>query len=546
MPRKERSPPPRRMPAAPRNVIARTSLQGIRFPEKSVTLRVVSKFLLYQMLPRVFGRREWVPGGSYSTNGSGRFNDITDETLKALARDLHIDAVWYTGVIAHATKTRFEGVEPCHPDLVKGEAGSPYAITDYFDVAAELATAPGKGMAEFEALVARTHKAGLKVVIDFVPNHVFRQFRPPFNRSNFYTLYGQSLKLPVDTDYTESPALGTGNCPGNASPGTGDWYDTIKLNYDNKYTWNIMRDVLLFWAGKGVDGFRCDMVELVPADFFRWAIAQVRHQKPGIMFIAEVYDKGNYRRYADAGFDYLYDKTGFYDALKEICAGWRPAYWLTGEWQFLGDLQPRMLNFLENHDEQRVASDFFLGDGRKALAPLTVSMLFNTCPFMIYFGQEYGERGMLEEGYSGRDGRTSIYDYCCLSTEAGPAGDTNGKTPAGDTTGTAPKDEYLYNRYKQLTALAKEPIFAEGKTYDLMWLNPAGDRFDPNRQFAFMRAHGGKGALVVANFDDKPASVQLNISQDAFEYLGIPVDHHFFEPIEIPAHDATIIKTFNE
>ena len=484
----------------------------------------MSKFILYQMLPRVFGQREWVPGGTYEQNGSGKMADITDAVLANLRKDLHVSAVWYTGIIQHATKTVFPGIEPCHPDLVKGEAGSPYAITDYFDVAAELATDPAKRMQEFEELVARTHAAGMKVVMDFVPNHVFRQFRKPFSKINFYTLYGQSLKLPFQTDYRESPALGTGNCPGTAEPAITDWYETIKLNYDNKYTWNIMLDVLLFWAGKGVDGFRCDMVELVTADFFRWAFTQVRHKYPQAFFIAEVYDKNNYRRYADAGFDFLYDKSGFYDALKEICAGNRPAYWLSGEWQFLGDLQPRMLNFLENHDEQRVASDFFLGNGRKALAPLAVSLLFNTAPFMIYFGQEYGERGMQEEGYSGRDGRTSIFDYCSLSGE---------------------KDEELYERYKELTALAASPLFAEGKTYDLMWLNPASDHFDPARQFAFMRGHDGKGALVVANFADHPVNVRLNITQDAFNYLDIPVDHHFFEPIDIPAGDAVVIKTFN-
>ncbi len=522
----------------------------------------MSKFILYQMLPRVFGRREWVPGGTYERNGSGKFNDITVDVLCGLRDDLHVGAVWYTGVIQHATKTCFEGIPPCHPDLVKGQAGSPYAITDYFDVAPELATDPagcsqnhtvpgesdrgnnplatdpGSRMAEFEALISRTHKAGLKVIIDFVPNHVFRPYQKPFSSINFYTLYGQSLRLPFETGYRESPALGTGNCPGTAEPAITDWYETVKLNYDNKYTWNIMLDVLQFWAGKGVDGFRCDMVELVPADFFRWAFAQVRHRFPDTIFIAEVYDKGNYRRYADAGFDYLYDKSGFYDALREICAGNRPAYWLTQEWQFLGDMQPRMLNFLENHDEQRVASDFFLGNGRRALAPLAVSLLFNTAPFMIYFGQEYGERGMQQEGYSGRDGRTSIFDYCCLGVESAPTDSESGRNQSAET-----KDEYLYKRYKQLTALAVTPLFAQGRTYDLMWLNPSSDHFDSVQQFAFMRGHDGKGALVVANFADQDVDVRLNISDDAFAYLGIPKDDRFFETIYIAANDAAIVLT---
>ena len=482
----------------------------------------MSKFILYQMLPRVFGRRTWVPGGTYEQNGSGKLNDITGDYLADLKRNLAVDAVWYTGVIEHATKTRFPGVEPCHPDLVKGEAGSPYAITNYFDVAPELATDLDRRMTEFEALVSRTHGAGMKAVIDFVPNHVFRQYQKPFTKINFYPLYGQSLKLPVETDYRENPALGTGNCPGTASPSKYDWYDTVKLNYDNKYTWNIMLDVLLFWAGKGVDGFRCDMVELVPADFFRWAFAQVRHKYPNTFFIAEVYDKNNYRRYADAGFDYLYDKSGFYDALREVCAGNRPAYWLTDEWQFLGDMQPHMLNFLENHDEQRVASDFFLGNGRKALAPLAVSLLFNTAPFMIYFGQEYGERGMLEEGFSGRDGRTSIYDYCCLSGE---------------------RDKQLYERYKELMQLASTPLFAKGATYDLAYLNLKSDHYDSSRQFSFLRAYEGKGALVVANFADHDVDVRVDICDAAFEHMGIAKESRFFETIHVAANDAAIILT---
>ena len=113
----------------------------------------MSKFIIYQMLPRVFGSRDWVPQGSYERNGSGKFNDITDKVLCGLKNDLRVKAVWYTGVIAHATKTVFPGVEPCHPDLVKGQAGSPYAITDYFDVAAELATEPEKMESAIEEML---------------------------------------------------------------------------------------------------------------------------------------------------------------------------------------------------------------------------------------------------------------------------------------------------------------------------------------------------------------------------------------------------------
>ncbi|MBP9987335.1 MAG: alpha-amylase [Bacteroidales bacterium] len=477
--------------------------------------------IIYQMLPRLFGSRKWVKNGTFARNGSGRFNDIDAGVLNRLHTELAVDAVWYTGVIAHATKARFEGVPECCPSLVKGEAGSPYAITDYYDVAAELASQPQRRMQEFGQLVERTHAAGMKVIIDFVPNHVFRQFGKPFSIENFYVLNGRKLQLPFETDYTEDPALGTGNNPYTASPGWYDWYETVKLNYENKYTWNVMRDILLFWAGKGVDGFRCDMCELVPSEFFGWALGEVKAAFPGTLFIAEIYDKGNYRRYADAGFDYLYDKTGFYDALRAISTFNRPASWLTDEWLFTGDLQPRMLKFLENHDEQRVASDFWLGSGRRAIAPLAVSLLFDTSPFMLYMGQEYGERGMNEEGYSGLDGRTSIFDWCSLSEE---------------------KDEALYRRYSELLKLAATPLFAEGKSFDLMYVNPASDHFNPERQFVFMRGHDGCGALVVANFDDKAVDVRININPECYEFLGVSPDEKFNAALHIEPNDVIIVR----
>ena len=424
------------------------------------------KKIIYQVLPRLWG--------------SGRFSDWHEPAF-AYLRTLGVDYVWFTGIPRHATGK----------DFVKGNPGCPYAVTDWFDVNPYLAVNPGSRIDEFKAMVARAHASGLKCLIDFIPNHVAADYEGP---------------LPIFSWHDA------------------DWTDTRKVNWNDPRTPLVMLDILRFWAAAGVDGFRCDMVELVPSDALGHVIKSLRPEFPGLMFVAEVYGRENYSRYLDAGFDLLYDKSGAYDILRGVMQYGMSARELTWNWQFLGDRQPRMLNFLENHDEQRVTSDFFLGDGRKAMAPLTVSLLFNTAPFMIYFGQEYGERGMQEEGYSGRDGRTSIFDYCSLSGE---------------------KDEELYTRYKELTALAASPLFAEGKTYDLMWLNPASDHFDPARQFAFMRGHDGKGALVVANFADHPVNVRLNITQDAFNYLDIPVDHHFFEPIDIPAGDAVVIKTFN-
>ena len=467
--------------------------------------------IIYQLLLRAFGNRPCVPGGSYAQNGSGKFNDITDEVLLKLKK-LSVGAVWYTGVVSHATRTHFRTVPDCDPSLVKGEAGSPYAIRNWFDVDPALAVNLDNRMAEFEALVERTHRAGMKVIIDFVPNHVFRQYHSYFTPENFFPLDGP-LHLPesLHRTYVENPALATGNNVFHAWPTVNDWYDTVKLNYDHRGTWSKMLSVLKFWVGKGVDGFRCDMVELVPADFFDWAFRALRAEHPGLMFIAEVYGKENYRRYADAGFDLLYDKSGFYDALRDIVAGRRPASCLTQEWQFLGDLQPRMLNFLENHDEQRVASDFFAGSGKAAFPALAVSLLFNTASFMLYFGQEFGERGMESEGFSGMDGRTSIFDYCSVPSVR--------RFLAGHLT---VEESVVYKEYCRLLRIATaDAIFSKGKTFDLMYVNPASDRFDPTRQFAWMRGYAGSAMAIVANFADHPVDVDVLIPPEAYDFFGI-------------------------
>ena len=315
----------------------------------------------------------------------------------------------------------------------------------------------------------------------------------------------------------------------HAWPSENDWYDTVKLNYENRSTWSKMLQVLRFWADKGVDGFRCDMVELVPAEFFAWAFRSLRTEHPGLLFIAEVYGKDNYRRYADAGFDLLYDKSGFYDALRGIVRGERPASCLTQEWQFQGSLQPRMLHFLENHDEQRVASDFYAGSGRAAFPALAVSLLFHPSSFMLYFGQEFGERGMEAEGYSGVDGRTSIYDYCTVPSVR--------RWLAGRLT---VEESVVYKEYCRLLRIATgDAIFSKGKTFDLMYVNPASDHFDPGRQFAWIRGYAGSAMSVVANFADHPVDVQLRIPKAAFDYLGIAAAGDRVIRVHVAAHDYT-------
>lgn len=494
------------------------------------------KAIIYQLLLRAFGKRECTPGGSYLINGSGKFNDITPEVLQKLKK-LSVSAVWYTGVISHATKTHFRGIKDSNPALVKGEAGSPYSIRNYFDVDPALAVNPDNRISEFEALIKRTHSAGMEVVIDFIPNHVAREYTSYFSNENFYLLDAPfSLPEGVLGEYHENPAKATGNDVFSPQPTINDWYETVKLNYSNQDTWVKMLDIILFWASKGVDGFRCDMVELVPVEFFSWAFKKAKERYPNLYFIAEVYQKENYSKYANiGGFDLLYDKSGFYDALRGISSGEKGAWELSREWQEIGDLQPKMLNFLENHDEQRVASDFFAGSARASFCALSVMLLFNTAPFLLYFGQEYGERGMEEEGYSGIDGRTSIFDYCIVPSIKRSL---LGKSKVDE--------ERTYKEYCKLLRIATgDALFSKGKTFDLMYANPVSDHFNPQKQFAFARGWEGTAMVVVSNFDYSPVNVKINIPKEAFDYLGINCSNRTIE-VKVSARDYARVDISNK
>ena len=261
-----------------------------------------------------------------------------------------------------------------------------------------------------------------------------------------------------------------------------DWYDTVKLNYCDFHTptWDKMYDIVRFWAGRGVDGFRCDMVELVPPVFFTWLIQKIKEEFPAIQFIAEVYQKGYYRKYvSEVGFDLLYDKSGLYDRLRALVEGNGNAEELTWNWQELGDLQPHMLNFLENHDEQRIASDFFAADAAKAFPALDISLLFSDAPFMLYFGQEVGEKGMNAEGFSGVDGRTSIFDWCKAPLE----GRLWEYVHTGR--GLSRSERAILKHYRERLNLSQS--LSGTSTYDLCWLNYTVPGFDRHRHFAFLR-----------------------------------------------------------
>ena len=509
------------------------------------------KVIIYQLMPRWFTNcnEHCVPNGSIGQNGVGKFNDIDESRLRSI-KSLGATHVWYTGVIEHATATDYSahGITPCNPHVVKGKAGSPYAIRDYYDVCPDLAVDVKTRMTEFEALVARTHKTGLKVIIDFVPNHVAREYESDAKpagvkdlgesdnpmmffdpHNNFFYLTGQEF-TPNGVDlghgpdaYREFPARATGNDCYSASPNRDDWYETIKLNYGidpwngSRHfdpippTWTMMLDILLYWAGKGIDGFRCDMAHMVPVEFWRWAISQVKAQYPHLVFIAEIYDVGLYHSYIhEGGFDYLYDKVTLYDTLRGIlCEGW-PASELTRCWQTVEGMGAHMLNFLENHDEQRIASRQFLGDPFKAFPALVVSATMSACPFMLYAGQELGEPAADAEGYSGMDGRTTIFDYWSVPTLR--------RWHQGKPTASERKVRTMYRRLLRLCN--SEKSLANGQFFDLMYDNQ--DTMDTRRQFAYLRHIDGEVTLVVVNFGDENVDTAVRIPQHALDCAGMP------------------------
>ena len=509
------------------------------------------KIIIYQLLPRLYGNRNTTrkENGSIADNGCGKFNDLTTSVLKSIQQK-GVSHIWFTGVIRHATKTDYtaHGIPANHPAIVKGNAGSPYAITDYYDVDPDLAEDVDNRMAEFEALVSRARKARLGVIIDFVPNHVARQYaslcKPKgvkdlgaddnrdhgFNpQNNFYYCPGCSFEPYLDLyagtaePYHEEPAKATGNDHFDNKPGQNDWYETVKLNYGVDYyaggvgyfnpvpdTWFKMRDILLFWASKGIQGVRCDMAEMVPVEFWRWAIAEVRRQYPDYLFIGEVYNPALYRPYVEAGFTYLYDKVGMYDTLRDITAG-GSATRITSAWQSTDDIANHMLYFLENHDEQRIASQFFAGDAFKAVPAFVVSTLFRSCPYMHYFAQEYGEKGMDKEGFSGCDGRTTIFDYWSV--------DTMCRADEGKLTDD---EKALADIYSRIMNFARTDKTVSGQSYDLMYANPHSASFNPDRQYAFLRRSARQLLVVVVNFDSLDRDIKLNIPEHAFEYLNLP------------------------
>ena len=514
------------------------------------------KPVIYQLLPRLFSNtcKDCVPYGTVEQNGVGKMNDITELVLSKIS-ELGVTHVWYTGVIEHATATDYSryGIIPDNPHIVKGRAGSPYAIKDYYDIDPDIAVDVANRMKEFEALVARTHNAGMKVLIDFVPNHVARQYHSDVKPTgiedlgegddttmrfapdnNFYYIPRQQF-APHDVflgegsnAYREFPARATGNDCFTAFPGKNDWYETVKLNYGVDYgdgsrhfspipdTWMKMLHILRFWCSKGIDGFRCDMAHMVPVEFWKWAIPMVKDRYPRTLFIAEIYDVGLYRDYIYNGhFDYLYDKVNLYDTLRGIQCCNLSAASLTSCWQTVDGISDYMLNFLENHDEQRFASWQYAGDASLVIPSLVVSATFARGPMMIYAGQELGERAIDAEGFSGRDGRTTIFDYWSVPTLR--RWYDEGKC---DNRHLSPFEIDLRKMYGRILSLCNtEKAISSGSFFDLMYVNYGN--LNPHRQFTYLRNYKTETLLIAVNFDNHPCNIAINIPQHAFECMGI-------------------------
>ncbi|SHN01560.1 Glycosidase [Mucilaginibacter sp. OK098] len=534
-----------------------------------------NKLIIYQVLPRLFGNTKTVnkPNGSIDENGSGKFNDISDKALQEI-KNMGFTHVWFTGVIEHATMTDYSsvGIKADDPDIVKGRAGSPYAIKDYYDVDPDLAVDVKHRMTEYEALIKRTHTNGLKVIMDCVPNHVARTYGSDVKpagvrdfgqdddttqafspKNDFYYIPAQHFTVPAgynpggdelksplkDGKFDEHPAKATGNDVFSASPSINDWFETMKLNYGVDYQnnrtphfdpipplWNKMYDILHFWAAKGIDGFRCDMVEMVPFEFWGWVIPKLKAEYPDLVFIGEAYNSTLYTKYITTGkFDYLYDKVGLYDAIKRLTRNEPNATtWdINHVWHNDSNgIDSHMLRFMENHDEQRIASRDFAGNPWLAVPGMIVTATLSTGPVMVYFGQETGEPAAGTEGFSGDDGRSSIFDYWGVPEHQKWI--NNGKFDGGQLSADQKKLRSFYSSL--LSTVHKSEALRTGEFYELMVANEHQPGFN-TRMYIYARYTAKQRILVITNFNRTEQTITVKLPDDLLQKLNLSGSREF-------------------
>ncbi|PQJ64261.1 alpha-amylase [Vibrio chagasii] len=540
------------------------------------------KYAIYQVFTRLFGNKDTqhVPWGTIEQNGVGKFSDFTDKALSEI-RKLGMTHIWYTEVPHHAliNDYKYIGISDDHPSVVKGRAGSPYAVKDYYSVNPDLADNPEQRLEEFEALIKRSHDHGLKVIIDIVPNHVARHYKGLNNpqgvsdfgahddttleyhrNNNFYYIPNTPFELPnIEPDFTplggeqhlalnspfvEMPAKWTGNGSRLAKPNFDDWYETVKINYgvrpdgskdfpelpsnyaqrdcrehfdfwkfiDVPNSWVKFRDIALFWLDKGVDGFRYDMAEMVPVEFWSYLNSSIKMQNPDAFLMAEVYQPDLYRDYIHLGkMDYLYDKVDLYDGLKSVMQGKASTAIIPEIQNQMMDIEHHMLHFLDNHDEQRIASPEFVGDPNIAKPAMLVSTLLSSSPTMIYFGQEVGEPGAEHAGF-GQPSRTSIFDYVGV-----PQHQKWMNHDAFDGGLLNDNEKQLRHFYQKVMNFSLEHSSMTGHYRDLHQSNNLSDSV-----YAFLRYDDQELTIVAANFSQHTTEcVCLVIPRDVIQVIKV-------------------------
>lgn len=555
--------------------------------QKEVTT-AKKKYVVYQVFTRLFGNtntanKSW---GTIEENGIGKFNDFTEKALNEI-KNLGVSHIWYTGVPHHAVINDYTeyGISNDDPDVVKGRAGSPYAVKDYYNVNPDLAINVENRLDEFEALVKRTHEAGLKVIIDIVPNHVARNYKSIVKpegvkdfgeddditlayhkNNNFYYNPNEDFKVPEwkngysplgdekhpleDGEFPETPAKWTGNGARASQPDMNDWYETVKVNYgispegkkdfdelpdgfeNEDYqahfefwkdkevpnSWLKFRDIALFWLEKGVDGFRYDMAEMVPVEFWSFMNASIKMKNPEAFLLAEVYNPSLYRDYIKKGkMDYLYDKVQLYDTIKHVMQGHGRTDNIPPILDELGDIEHHMLHFLENHDEQRISSPDFAGNPEKGKPAMVVSATSTTAPTMIYFGQEVGEDGSENAGF-GAPTRTSIFDYIGVPAHQRWVNDK--QFDGGQLTS---EEKELRDFYKRLLNFTINSEAMMGLYADIHWYNREHTEYYNDKVLSFVRWSDNEKLIIISNFDAENAfGFDLKLPNDIIEKWKLP------------------------
>ena len=551
--------------------------------KEATTMNKEGKKVIYQVFTRLFGNTNTMnkPWGTIEENGVGTFSDFTPQALKEI-KELGVTHIWYTGVPHHALVTDYSafGITNDDPDVIKGRAGSPYAVKDYYNVNPDLAKDPSKRLEEFQELIRRTHKAGLELIIDIVPNHVARHYegsstpkgKEPFGASddtsaeykrnnNFYYIPGSSFQVPewtngykplggdphplVDHYFPEDPAKWTGNGSRKSKPDMNDWYETVKINYgvrpDGSFdfetlpddyggrdfkehlsfwkdrsvpdSWIKFKDIALYWLEMGVDGFRFDMAEMVPVEFWSYLNSHIKEKNEKALLLAEVYNPSLYREYIFKGkMDYLYDKVELYDSLKHIMQGHGWTDHIPVVQKGMMDIEHHMLHFLENHDEQRIASPEFVGNAQIGKPAMVVSATLSTSPTMIYFGQEVGEPGAENAGF-GSSSRTSIFDYVGVPHHQRWV--NNKKFDGGQLTD---EETDLRDFYKRLLNVTISNDALMGAYEDIHYYNRDHTEGYNYRVLSFVRWVDDEQLVVLSNFDSNESyHFQLKIPPSVIE-----------------------------